>query len=896
MQFRCVAAETTAGVQDVNVLSTATDAINAASLAADASTELNAAVLSAISGIGSGTGAALNFACTTDSGKTDPLNSISKVGTVPTADEYLKTTADNGVYEVITAAGSAIDWVYKFSVGSGRVGSKVTFNGYLAAAAPIGTKSVNVYAYNWTGTPGWDLVANILGQTTTTDVTRDITLLSAHTGTGANAGIIYIRFTNAGNVTSLNVDQFTVSAQNLGQTIGYADGSIWIGGTNANTTPYVDGTADNPCTYAASKTLAASLGLTRFRVRNGTTITLDASTTNKSFIGSNWTLALGSQDISGSYFEGCTVTGSGSGTTSATFVDCKFGDGSSAAVVIPPMLAMRCGVNCIQNYPLTAATAGNGQYVFTDCYSLVAGSGTPYFDFSPVTGTSGVNFRRWSGGSNITLDSNCTLTMEVVTGGGQTIITGGASCEIRGICRAITITLGTATTETVQIDCVTGPIVISGNPISAIVRAYGIASSCTQLLANTEIYDYTISRTAFNSEVDTALADINLDHLVGTASGIPSVPAGTFLDQIMDNGSASFDRATDSLQAIRDRGDAAWTTAIGFSTHTAADVKTAIEAAGSHLALILADTGTDIPATLTEIKGATWSSSTDTLEAIRDRGDAAWVTGSVTAPTAAQVADAVLDELVSAHTISGSLSDTIYDIKTTVNTISSGTGDGAYSITITVVDQVDLPIENAFVRVTLGATSYTGYTNASGEISFSCDAGTWTVGITAAGYGAFSPATLIITDDTDQEYSLTAATTTADTFAEAQDLYDMFGEANVKEWANMEELSTTAPTYTTEINRRVTASLTYATEEIKELLRDGPYEEDFTTVPTSIKRCCCMKAGAWLFEWRRDDDENDRYSRMEERANRLLEEIKRGARQFDSTIQTVKGTRAPGVV
>jgi len=49
--------------------------------------------------------------------------------------------------------------------------------------------------------------------------------------------------------------------------------------------------------------------------------------------------------------------------------------------------------------------------------------------------------------------------------------------------------------------------------------------------------------------------------------------------------------ATDSLEAIRDRGDNEWITATGFSTHSAADVKTAIEAGGSSIALILADTG-----------------------------------------------------------------------------------------------------------------------------------------------------------------------------------------------------------------------------------------------------------------------------------------------------------------
>lgn len=57
---------------------------------------------------------------------------------------------------------------------------------------------------------------------------------------------------------------------------------------------------------------------------------------------------------------------------------------------------------------------------------------------------------------------------------------------------------------------------------------------------------------AVNAEVDTALADINLDHLVGTATGIPAIPAGTFLDQIMDDGTAVYDRTTDSLQAIAD--------------------------------------------------------------------------------------------------------------------------------------------------------------------------------------------------------------------------------------------------------------------------------------------------------------------------------------------------------
>lgn len=64
-----------------------------------------------------------------------------------------------------------------------------------------------------------------------------------------------------------------------------------------------------------------------------------------------------------------------------------------------------------------------------------------------------------------------------------------------------------------------------------------------------------------NTEADTALSDINLDHLVGTATGLPAIPSGTYLDQLLDDGTASFDRTTDSLQAIRDRGDVNWSSA-----------------------------------------------------------------------------------------------------------------------------------------------------------------------------------------------------------------------------------------------------------------------------------------------------------------------------------------------
>ena len=49
-----------------------------------------------------------------------------------------------------------------------------------------------------------------------------------------------------------------------------------------------------------------------------------------------------------------------------------------------------------------------------------------------------------------------------------------------------------------------------------------------------------------------------------------------------------FIEATDSLEAIRDRGDASWITATGFSSHSAADVRAEIDANSTQLAAILA--------------------------------------------------------------------------------------------------------------------------------------------------------------------------------------------------------------------------------------------------------------------------------------------------------------------
>jgi phage baseplate assembly protein W len=99
-------------------------------------------------------------------------------------------------------------------------------------------------------------------------------------------------------------------------------------------------------------------------------------------------------------------------------------------------------------------------------------------------------------------------------------------------------------------------------------------------------------------------------------------------------------------------------------------------------------TKAELDSAFTEIKGGSWA-STDTLEAIRDRGDAAWTTGGGgSAPSAAAIADAVWDEATSGHTSSGTFGE---QVKTDIDAILVDTGttlDGKIDTIDGIVDSI----------------------------------------------------------------------------------------------------------------------------------------------------------------------------------------------------------------
>ena len=87
--------------------------------------------------------------------------------------------------------------------------------------------------------------------------------------------------------------------------------------------------------------------------------------------------------------------------------------------------------------------------------------------------------------------------------------------------------------------------------------------------------------TTLDGKIDTI--DTNVDSILeDTGTDIPAT--------LTNMSGATFNTTTDSLEAIRNQGDAAWITATGFSTHSAADVRTEMDANSTKLGDILTNT------------------------------------------------------------------------------------------------------------------------------------------------------------------------------------------------------------------------------------------------------------------------------------------------------------------
>lgn len=104
------------------------------------------------------------------------------------------------------------------------------------------------------------------------------------------------------------------------------------------------------------------------------------------------------------------------------------------------------------------------------------------------------------------------------------------------------------------------------------------------------------------SEAEDAIVAHRLDELLNADSDIDGAApptVGSVFHELLSKtaGSFTFDQTTDSLEALRDRGDAAWITATGFSTHSAADVWASATRTLTAATNITSTGGTTVPQT-----------------------------------------------------------------------------------------------------------------------------------------------------------------------------------------------------------------------------------------------------------------------------------------------------------
>ena len=146
-----------------------------------------------------------------------------------------------------------------------------------------------------------------------------------------------------------------------------------------------------------------------------------------------------------------------------------------------------------------------------------------------------------------------------------------------------------------------------------------------------------------------------------------------------------------------------------------------------------------LEATLTAMKGSGFLTGTDSLEAIRNRGDAAWVGGG----SAADIADAVWDELQSGHTDAGSFGKYL---DAAISDVGGVVGSGALSCTWTQKDEGGTAMDNVQVWISTdeagnNVVAGTLITDASGEVTFMLDEGTYYVWRERGGYNFTNPQT-----------------------------------------------------------------------------------------------------------------------------------------------------------
>ena len=419
-------------------------------------------------------GGSVNIAATADN-TGGAIKGVSFVGSVQGGTTFTNTEAADGVYHDIDDTTDVIDIIYSYAIGGGRTATEVEFTGFVQGNSDL----MLIKAYDFVGAD-WETIATLTGANGTNNIIVTAPLLVKHTGLGSDLGSVLIRLdTDSTTPSNLSVDQLLVSAVSIGQTVGYANGSIWIDTVNgtAGTENFVNGTADNTVdSIADAFTISGSLTIEDFHLINGSSVTLAADSSNKSFFGDNWTLALGGQVGSGIYVQGASISGTATAASEIHFEGCDV-----ATASLQRVHADFCSFAGTVTHTLAA------DYNYHNCYSK--GSTPPVF-----TKTAGqaivLEFHNYSGDITLSgLQSGDTVGL-----GGQfrNIILNGADATVDIHGQYETITNNLTGSPTVSID----GAVKAGDVADTLADTADIQTRLPAVLVNSRM-DSTIDATGF---------------------------------------------------------------------------------------------------------------------------------------------------------------------------------------------------------------------------------------------------------------------------------------------------------------------------------------------------------------------------------------------------------------
>jgi len=374
--------------------------------------ELENLTNASVNSIGSGGGGSIPIEFTDDNTVGGALKGVTFVG-VETAGTFATTNTNPTTYHNIDDTGNNIDIVYYTNIGSDKQLISILWQGYL-----LGSNDVcNISLYDFVGA-AWDIQYQIEGQASAGNIIEPaIRALSRHTGTGAEIGDVYVRFTCTAqsNPSLFNATLYS-EVINTSTSIGNSLGAIWIDTVNGvdGTDPAVNGKADNPClTWANVLSLSATQNINKIGIFNGSVITLTGDTSNFTLFGDNWTLNLNGQIITDISIDGAlSITGTSTGT-GVRFKNCDFG-----IATVPPGEYSGCGIEDI----ITQSAAGD--YVLISCYSEI---GSPIWDMGAAIGNTNLNMLDHRGG-NLELRNIGATGTDIVNFTGMANLTLASSC------------------------------------------------------------------------------------------------------------------------------------------------------------------------------------------------------------------------------------------------------------------------------------------------------------------------------------------------------------------------------------------------------------------------------------------------------------------------------------